>query len=66
MLRAVAIENSKDSQVAAAVVVEEIIPFLSVQSGLSNSANEINSCSSGGSLSVYIRIYFLMYLLYGF
>lgn len=51
VLRAVAIENSKDSQVAAAVVVEEIIPFLSVQSGLSNSVNEINSCSSGGAVA---------------
>lgn len=51
VLRAVAIENSKDSQVAAAVVIEEIIPFLSAQSVSPNSANEINSCSSGGAVA---------------
>ncbi|WOG83705.1 hypothetical protein DCAR_0102882 [Daucus carota subsp. sativus] len=45
VLRAVAIENSKDSQVAAKVVLEEIIPFLPVKSESFNSANEINSCS---------------------
>lgn len=59
MLRAVAIENSKDSQVAAAVVTEEIIPFLSAQSVVLNSANETNSCSSAGSVPVHIRILLL-------
>lgn len=44
MLRAVAIENSKDSQVAAAVVLKEIIPFLSAKSVSLNSATEISSC----------------------
>ncbi|KAK1352619.1 ELKS/Rab6-interacting/CAST family protein [Heracleum sosnowskyi] len=48
VLRAVAIENSKDSDVAAAVVIEEIIPFISVQP---NSSKEINSCSSGGAVA---------------
>ncbi|KAL8100834.1 uncharacterized protein LOC141686812 [Apium graveolens] len=51
VLRAVAIENSKDSDVAAAVVTEEIIPFLSVQSVGLNSANETNSFSSGGAVA---------------
>ncbi|XP_017231481.1 uncharacterized protein LOC108205874 [Daucus carota subsp. sativus] len=52
VLRAVAIENSKDSQVAAKVVLEEIIPFLPVKSESFNSANEINSCSFEGAEAV--------------
>lgn len=66
VLRAVAIENSKDSQAAVKVVLEEIIPFLPVQSESFNSANEINSCSFEGTLSICIGIELCMNLLYEF